>query len=327
MIKSVYVKNYRGESTILTLTKPNESGFIITSIDGLGPSHANINTTNLSSDDGAIYNSSRVEVRNIVLHLRFLEGTINTPAKINGENTVRKAIIEDIRLLSYKYFPIKKKVTLIFETDQRYVSTEGYVETNEPDIFSNEESTSISILCPDPYFYLAGNYEYTENAFSTVQSKIEFRASETPTKYSNESVSEDLTEFGEIRTETTSTIVYEGDKRIGAIFSLNFSGTASMITLYSDTTGEVMPIDTSKIAPIVGSDIQELDIIEISTVTGNKYAKLIRGGLEYNILNALGKNTDWISLEHGDNYIGFYAESGVTNIQVYLRNKVAYEGI
>ena len=72
MIHSITVTNYLGDSLTLTLSRPEESGFIVMSVTGLGPAKANINTTEISTNDGALYNSARVTSRNIVLSLRFL---------------------------------------------------------------------------------------------------------------------------------------------------------------------------------------------------------------------------------------------------------------
>ena len=121
MIKSVTVTNYLGDSIKLELTRPEKSGFIIKSIDGLGPSPANVNTTEVSTNDGSLFNSARSSQRNIVLKLQFTETFTES--------------IEDIRQKTYKYFPLKKNLTLLIETDNRIVSTVGYPETNEPTIF------------------------------------------------------------------------------------------------------------------------------------------------------------------------------------------------
>ena len=140
MIRAVTVTNYLGESKRFELAFPEKSGFAVQSISGFGPSKADINTTEISTNDGSLYNSARVNSRNIVMSLKLM---------FNPQ-------IEDTRHDSYKYFPIKKKVTLLIETDNRICETYGYVESNEPDIFSSDETTQISIVCPDPYFYSAG---------------------------------------------------------------------------------------------------------------------------------------------------------------------------
>ena len=49
MIRAVTVTNYLGESKRFELAFPEESGFAVQSISGLGPSKADINTTEIST--------------------------------------------------------------------------------------------------------------------------------------------------------------------------------------------------------------------------------------------------------------------------------------
>lgn len=123
MIRAVTFTNYLGDSIRLDLARPEESGFIIKSVTGLGPGKANINTTEIATNDGSLFNSSRMPSRNIVISLAYMW----------------KDSIEDVRQLSYKYFPIKKKLTMLIETDNRQAEIEGYVESNDPTIFSKDE--------------------------------------------------------------------------------------------------------------------------------------------------------------------------------------------
>ena len=94
MIKNVTVTNHLGESIKLNLRVPEKSGFLIQKISGLGPSKANINSTESATIDGSIYNSARVTSRNIVIELAFMFSPT----------------VEDVRQRSYKYFPIKKEL-------------------------------------------------------------------------------------------------------------------------------------------------------------------------------------------------------------------------
>lgn len=68
-------------------------------------------------------------------------------------------------------------------------------------------------------------------------------------------------------------------------------------------------------------------VIVINTSKGDKSITLIREGVSYNILNCLDKNTDWFTLAKGDNIFAFTADSGVTNLQFRIENKVIYEGV
>lgn len=307
MIYSIVVTNYLGDRIKLELGKPDVSGFLIKSITGLGPAKANVNTTEVSTNDGSLFNSARLSQRNIVLDMVFI-------------NTVYGESIEDLRQKSYKYFPLKKSVELTIETDNRYVKTTGHVESNEPNIFSSQEGTQISIICPDPYFYSAGEDGNNVTNFYSIDSMFEF-------PFSNESLDEPLLVFGEIQIKTEGVITYHGDSEIGVMIYIHAIGPATNINIYNTETREVMRINTEKISLLTGKGIVASDDIVINTAKGEKSITLIREGVSYNILNCLDKNTDWFTLAKGDNIFAFTADSGVTNLQFRVENKVIYEGV
>lgn len=307
MIYSIVVTNYLGDRIKLELGKPDVSGFLIKSITGLGPAKANVNTTEVSTNDGSLFNSARLSQRNIVLDMVFI-------------NTVYGESIEDLRQKSYKYFPLKKSVELTIETDNRYVKTTGYVESNEPNIFSSQEGTQISIICPDPYFYSAGEDGNNVTNFYSIDPIFEF-------PFSNESLDEPLLVFGEIQIKTEGVITYHGDSEIGVMIYIHAIGPATNINIYNTETREVMRINTEKISSLTGKGIVASDDIVINTAKGEKSITLIREGVSYNILNCLDKNTDWFTLAKGDNIFAFTADSGVTNLQFRVENKVIYEGV
>lgn len=306
MIKSFTITNYLGDSIKLELGRPEKSGFLIASVSGLGPTKANINTTEISTNDGSMFNSARLNQRNIVFQLIFTD-------------TEKGESIEDIRQKSYKYFPMRKNLTVTIEMDNRLVKTVGYVEANEPSIFSSMEGTQISIICPDPYLYSAGEDGDNTTVFSGIESVFEF-------PFSNESLTEPLMIMGIIKNKTENVVIYHGDSEIGITISIHALGEVSNVTIYNLGTREQMRIDTEKIKALTGSGIITSDDIIIRTVKGDKSITLIRGGVSTNILNCLDKNTDWFTLSKGDNIFAFTAESGVTNLQFKIENKVVYEG-
>lgn len=304
MIRSVTFTNYLGDSVKVVLARPEESGFIITSITGLGPGKANVNTTEVATNDGSLFNSSRLPSRNIVISLKYMWADS----------------IEDARQKSYKYFPIKKKITMLIETDNRQAEIEGYVESNDPTIFSNSEGSDISIVCPDPFFYSAGKNGINTTIFYGVEPLFEF-------PFSNESLFEKLLIMGEIKNETERVVVYNGDAEIGVTITIHAIGEASNITIYNTGTREVMRIDTDKMQKFTGSGIIAGDDVIICTVKGNKSVSLFRNGKTTNILNCLDKNADWFQLAKGDNIFAYTAESGSTNLQFKIENRIIYEGV
>lgn len=305
MIKSVTITNYLGESVKIELGEGDpEHGMIIQNITGLGPPNANVSMTELATMDGSLYNSARVEKRNIVISMLFTFAPT----------------VEDSRQRTYKYFPIKKPLTFLIETDNRIVETVGYVETNQPDIFSKDESNEISLVCDDPYFYSAGENGTNVTVFFGIEPLFEF-------VFSNESLTEPLIEFGSIENETEKTVYYDGDSEIGILINIHALGEAGDITIYNTGTREVMEIDVDKIESMTGNGIIEGDDIIISTVRGNKRVGLLRNGIYTNILNALDKDSDWFQLTKGENIFAYTAEYGWENLQFRIENRVIYEGI
>lgn len=304
MIRSVTITNYRNESIKLELRRPEKSGLFVYNISGLGPVQANINITEVATNDGGVYNSARLNTRNIVFSIGFLE---------NPD-------IETMRQLTYKYFPIKQKIKMVFETDNRIAEIEGYVESNEPNIFSSMETATISVMCPRSYFYSGGIDGNTSTVFSGIEPMFEF-------PFSNESLIESLLEFGEIRMETQRNIAYDGDSQVGITIYINAIGDAKNITIYNLGTRESMSIDTERLKELTGSGIIAGDEIIITTTKGEKGITLLRGGKYTNILNCLGKNADWFQLSKGDNIFAYVAEEGSTNLQFRIENRKLYEGI
>jgi hypothetical protein len=150
MIKSIGIKNYLGDMLTINLAEANPAhGLLVQKITGLGPVKATINKTKLATSDGSKYNSSVLEERNIVIDFRFTEST----PELTDNYVETTYNIENTRQRTYRYFPAKRECTFYVTTDNRNVRCTGYVESNEPDIFNPEEGCSISIICPDPYFY------------------------------------------------------------------------------------------------------------------------------------------------------------------------------
>lgn len=307
MLKNVTITNYLGKSVTYSFDNPtidDASGLFITEIEGLGPVKADVNMTSLATADGDIFNSKRLQGRNIVIKARF------TYAKT----------IEDSRLMSYKFFPIGHKVTFKIETDSRVAETEGYVESNEPDIFSKESDMQVSILCESPFFLSASDDGKKETNFSAVEAMFEF-------PFSNESTEEKLIVFGKITNKKENTVYYEGDAETGCIIHLHAIGEVRMIDIYNIKTAEHMGIDTDKIATLTGEGLIYGDDISISTIKGKKSITLLRNGVTYNILNALAKNVDWFQLARGDNLFAFTCEYGEENLQFMIESQIVYEGV
>lgn len=301
MIKSITITNNLNESITVELANPYESGFAITSIDGLGPVEANINTTEIVTRDGSLYSSARAENRNIVFEIKLL------PAPT----------IEETRQRTYRYFPLKKRVEILISTDTRDVYTVGYVEKNEPKIFSESEETQISIVCPDSYLK---SVETESNTIGGINPEFEF-------PFSKEVDDETQIEFGDITISDELLLYYPGDADTGFLMNIHALGPFGNLILYDLTTREEMIIRVDLIRYYLGFEIQQGDDIYISTVRGDKYIMFVRDGLTYNIMSCIDLDSDWFSFVKGYNRLGFRAESGYENVQFNITNNILYEGI
>lgn len=304
MIRSVTITNHLEKSIKLELMCPEKSGFVVQEITGLGASKAEISITELAGSDGATYNSARVTSRNIVFRLR----------------PQFHPTVEAARLLSYQFFPIKKRIRMVFETEYRCAEIYGYVESNEADIFNKEVSIQISVVCPDPYFYSAGKDGITTTVFYGVESLFEF-------PFSNESLTENLIEFGDIKNEREQSIYYTGDASVGIVITIHALGEASGLVIYNTSTRTSMKLSSQRLKELTGEGIIDGDEIVISTIKGDKFITLYRDGEFYNILNCLDKRADWFQLEKGDNLFAYTTEYGVEHLQFVIENRTVFEGV
>lgn len=301
MIQSVTVTNYLGESLTMDLRHPERTGIFIARIEGIGAPKAQINMAELSMDDGGLFTSSRAESRNILLTLGYLF----------------EPTIEEVRHKVYKYFPIKKKLKLTITTDIRVSEIYGYVETNDPEIFTQQQATQISVLCPDPYFY---SREVNTTVFSGVENVFEF-------PFENASIPNNMLTISTLHIETERTVLYPGDAEVGMQIHMHAIGPVQNLAIYNVNTRESMKINHAKLVAMTGSGIKAGDDILITTTRASKTITLLRAGEYYNILNVLDKNTDWFKLVKGDNVFVYTADSGDTNLQFHITNQIAYEGV
>lgn len=118
--------------TIYELTHDYDE-FRITEIEGLDPPENTVNVTG-GLFDGGIFNSSRLQSRNIIIH-GVLRGNIDAS-----------------RRKLYGLFPYKSPVSVFFDDGVRNLKTVGYVEKTDCSPFEFPAGFSVSLLCPDPFW-------------------------------------------------------------------------------------------------------------------------------------------------------------------------------
>lgn len=303
MIYSIDVTNFKGETLNIDLYKPYESGFLISDITGITPIGANINITNYGVLDGGVFNSARVDPRpiNIIGYL------LNSPT------------VESSRHKLYHYFPLKKPVSIKFYTETRVSVINGYVESVDAGIFSDQEQANVSVLCPDPYFY---EDEVRTKRLLRALPEFEF-------PFSNESLTENLLCLGDIYDDPISIINYEGDGEIGCTIHLRATGDNPVVnpTIFDVYGNQKLTVNTSKIKAITGYDFKNGDEIIISSVAGHKYMSYMHGGVYQDIMNAFPLRMTWFTLKTGANMFGIKAQQNFENLTMEIEYVPTYEGV
>jgi len=192
---------------------PSDDPVFIRNIDGLGPVKADIATTPLASGRGSLYQGSSVPNRNIVL-------TLGLNPDWEGEQTMAS-----LRQILYRYLMPQSWTKLrFFSQELPDVDIEGYVESMDPSIFSQDPEMQVSIICPRPDFIEAdatiyssivddGTAEFEFDYTGTVATGFELRidASIDNPSYTG-SLAVMVTAFGEMQLFEVTPVTIDGTK-------------------------------------------------------------------------------------------------------------------
>ncbi|CDD36245.1 putative uncharacterized protein [Roseburia sp. CAG:309] len=280
---SLSVQNAAGK--LLELT--HNENYNVTKVTGLNPPSATINTKTVTNFDGARFNSSRVNMRNIVITLLPVD-----PIDAN-------------RIALYEYFKVKQFVRIYYKNRLRDVYIDGYVETIEDDFFTMSQNIQISIICPETYFK---SVDYGISRFLTVVDLFE-----APFSIPEEgmAVSEKLNNY-------SVNVTNRGDVSTGMILYGVFTGNVSGLTIWNQLTKSRMAIDYQ---------FKAGDELYINTNKGNKSITLLRSGAKSNLINYLKDESIWLVLEPGINSFEYVTEYGQMNVELSIEHADLYQGV
>jgi hypothetical protein len=280
------IENTKGQ--LLRLTQ-NESNYQITGITGLNPPNAEINTIRNANKDGSTFSSSFLAERNIVLTVAFV-----------GD-------VEKNRLKLYEFLSTGDKCKIYYSNNSRNVFCEGYVESNESDLFSNQQQAQISIICADPFLYALNQiYENISKTFDMFEFPFAIENEGTEISVFNENRRAEIVNAGE---ETGIEMKF---------FVKNDNITVINPIVYNAQTGEFIKLNT---------ELSKGEEILINTSKGKKAIKKIINGIEHNIINTLESGSTWLSLKKGLNVFTYSADSNQKLLYVEFYYNVIYKGI
>ena len=282
------IRNADGE--ILNLSEATDR-FVVSSIIGLNPPKAQINTTHIVGLDGSKFNSAFMGNRNIVITM-VLRG---------DQEANRQELLE--------YFRCKGLCRFYFQNNSRNVCTDGYIESVEYNIFQRTEQVQVSIICPDAYFY-----DLTQRVVPLTDVTSQF--------YFPFAIDEDdPVELSTFSNQTVATIVNEGQEDSGIILVVKFNSSADKFMIHQLETWESVTIDYSFSAG---------DILTFSTVPENIEFSLQGSGTWVNLFHyAYIGGVDLMKMHPGTNMFEYAVDdvpaSSAVDATIVFRQ--AYQGV
>ena len=88
-----------------------------------------------------------------------------------------------------------------------------------------------------------------------------------------------------------------------------------------------MTLDDTILEALTVSCLVAGDYLEISTIKGEKHVLLTRDGVTTSVLNALGPDSEWFTLQRGNNTFYFTASFGDQFLEFMIEYELVYEGI
>lgn len=181
MIQKLELFSVLPSAPVLALSgfMPTDDPVQIRNIDGLGPVAATINTTAFASGRGELYQGSTTPKRNIVL-------TLGLNPNWDDQS------VSSLRQLLYAYLMPQQWCKLrFFSDDLPTCDIEGYVESFEPNMFSEDPEVQVSVICPKPDFVDVdatlltgepddGEFETVFTYLGTIETGFELRIEVSP---------------------------------------------------------------------------------------------------------------------------------------------------
>lgn len=275
----MYTAKIMNSSGDLYILDGQEDRWQVASIRGLNPPQGQVNLTTIVGLDGAVYNSAKLETREIVITIR-----------ITGD-------AEANRLAIYRAFRTKEWCRFYYANGSVDVWIDGYVQSVECDLFQMAEVAQISIICPQPYFKSVDEV-IADISSRTALFTFPFTINETdPIPISSYDADAEATVENKTATPT------------GVIIELDFDGAVNKVVIQNTDTAEQITLNHSFIAG---------DRVTINTNPGEKSVRLARAGVTTSIFSAVELGSVFFQLAAGKNTFSYAADDGTSNANVYV---------
>lgn len=289
----------KAENVSVYLRRTTAAPWYLSDFTGLYGSDFDVLTGKNTLSDGAQYLSARVKERNIVL------------------TVTSRAAHRDSRALLYRVFKPRSEGVLEYSDGTIARKIDYYAESVSIESKGARSDDSgvmvatISLLCPDPFFYETGN-------------RIARMSTWMPAFIFKHEFSSAGEEFGYKAKEKIQDIVNEsGLDEIGMTVKVEAFGTVKNVSIINASTNAVCKVGTSD-TPL---EMVAGDVLEITSDNGGRHVWHTHEGVKKEINYFLSSDSQFLTLKAGHNVIGYNAENGVDNLSVIIIYRMRYAGI
>lgn len=276
----------------------NESGSVVDindgvryhvlNVSGLNPPAASVFMSKSPNRKGGKYNGSTLNERSIILTVKLL-----------GD-------VEENRNALYAWTETEQYVKVYYRNGIRSVYCEGYVEECAVELYTDNETMDVAIICADPYF----------KDLQTISADISALLKQFAFPFA---IDEAGVPFSTVREGNTAAVLYDGAET-GTRIVVAFRGTVTGFSVFdSKNVSRVFEIKKTFSAG---------DVLEINGDASPKTVKIYyANGTNENALKYVVGSPTWFTLKKGYNYFGYSAETGVENIEISINFTKKYLGV
>ncbi len=286
--RSITCSNDDGFS--ITFGEKGLTPFLLVNAEGAYFADNKVTISENTMTDGGAYQGSIAKVRNIVLTLKDLTNHVYNRNLIDA------------------LFKSGLPGTLIFKEDENERQIKYYVESIDSTGESGARTYTVSLLCPDPFFYAMGdvvvylaawmgNFTFPHD-FLVAREEFGYRSNQRSQNIQNE----------------------QAENGIGMVITISAAGAVQNPSVIRVESNEAIQIGTASHPFTMGAG----DTITITTSDNDKHVYFTHNGITTEINQYITEDSVFIQLMRGNNNIGYAADVGVDQMSVRISYRLKY---
>lgn len=285
-----YITYINNDGFSVTFGERGFSPFLLVDAEGAYYADNNVTISNNTMTDGGAYQGSVAKVRNIVLTVKDLSNHVYN------------------RNLLGELFKAKQMGTLVFHEEDNDRKISCYVESVNSTGEYSARTYTVSLLCPDPFFYAMEDVVVYlaawVGAFTFPHDFLETRE-----------------EFGYRQNTRLQNIVNEqAEDGIGMVIEITAMGGVTNPSVVRVESNEELQVgsDSNPFQMVAG------DVLTITTSDNDKHVYLTHEGVTNEVNQYITEDSVFIQLMRGNNNIGYDADVGVDLMTVRISYRLKY---